>query len=314
MFLKRMGFIGFKRMGQAIAGGMIDGGHFKLGHFLVCSPSLMDGSRTTPFPIAESNTAVAAWADFLVLATKPAQIQSVCEEVGPAVQARENKPVVVSVAAGTLVQTIQEGLGCDDAPIIRAMTSTPSLVKKGMTVWWANPFVTPEQLVIVKQAFSAVGAEMQVDSEAKLDMATAISGSGPAYHFYMQECVIDVAIELGFSREEATILANQTDLGASTLAIQSDLTPSELREQVTSPNGTTAAGLTPLMDGRFKGVMRECIMAAFNRSIELGQGGVSPEKKLVVQSPDSFFEEAKEGAEAQDNWMQQAKINVPTGC
>ncbi|MCH9755928.1 MAG: pyrroline-5-carboxylate reductase [Gammaproteobacteria bacterium] len=290
MLLRRIGFIGFKRMGEAIAEGM-RGGNFKLEHFLVCSPSLMNGRRSTPFPVADNNQAVAAWADFLVLATKPAQIKSVCEEIAPEIQAREQKPVLVSVAAGKLIKTMQEGLGCDDVPIVRAMTSTPSLVQKGMTVWYANDLVTPGQLLTVREAFASVGREMQVDSEEKLDMATAVSGSGPAYFFYVQECMIQSAMKLGFSREEAVVLVNQTALGSAELAAQSDLTPTELRENVTSPDGTTEEGLAALMDGRVAAAVDDCMQEAYKRSVAMGQGVlISPRKKLEgVASRNAWF-------------------------
>jgi pyrroline-5-carboxylate reductase len=110
-----------------------------------------------------------------------------------------------------------------------------------------------------------------VDTEGKLDMATAVSGSGPAYFFYMQECMIKSAVALGFSIEEATVLVSQTALGSSELVVQSDLVPAELREQVTSPNGTTAAALARLMDGQFEQAVDESVQAAYLRSLALGK-------------------------------------------
>ncbi|MDF1645771.1 MAG: pyrroline-5-carboxylate reductase [Legionellaceae bacterium] len=319
MLLERIGFIGFKRMGAAIAEGMLLGKQFERNSFLVCSPSLMDGRRNTSFPVAANNQAVAAEVDMLVLATKPPQVQGVCEEIASVIQARPKKPVIVSVAAGTLIKTIQDGLQSAEervaskkVPIVRAMTSTPSLVNQGMTVWYANDLVTPEQLLTVRATFASVGREMQVDSEEKLDMATAISGSGPAYFFYMQECMRAEAIKLGLSREEADVLVSQTALGSAELARQSELTPTELRKQVTSPNGTTAAGLLKLMDGRFSAAVGDCTQAAFKQSRALGRGDV-PEKKSELSlgaGSLSFLNEKRREQEP----PAVSRLDTPTGC
>lgn len=268
---QRIGMIGLGRMGSAIATGMVAKGHFQPEQFLVFSPSLQRGTQKTIFPVAENNLAVAQWADLLFLVTKPKQVQAVCQEIAPVIAKRAIKPVVVSVAAGVLVDTIQKNMGIKELPIMRIMTNIPALIGAGMSAWFANEYVTQDAGAIVQESLTAMGQAMRVDTESKLDSVTAIAGSGPAYFFYMQECLVAAAKALGLSHDEAVLLVRQTALGACLMAAESDLPLESLRQQVTSPQGTTAAGLAMLMAGGFNTAIDACVKAAFNRAIELSQ-------------------------------------------
>jgi pyrroline-5-carboxylate reductase len=190
-----------------------------------------------------------------------------------------------------LIQTIENNLNAHGVPVVRAMTNTPSLIGQGMTPWVANSHVNQAQLLMVQTIFQSIGLEKQLDSEDKLNAATAISGSGPAYFLYMQACMVEEAVRLGFSRAEAALLVNQTALGTAALAETSELTLTELRKQVTSPGGTTEAGLSALMDGRFHQGMRDCIEKAYMRSKALGEEEISPVKKpeRMSQNPHAYW-------------------------
>jgi pyrroline-5-carboxylate reductase len=150
------------------------------------------------------------------------------------------------------------------------MPNTPAQVGEGMTVWTATNKVTGKQREQAQAILRALGHEMYVTEETFLDMATAISGTGPAYVFLLMEALIDAAVHLGFSRADARTLVLQTVRGTATYALQSSLHPAELRNQVTSPGGTSAHALYQLEKGGFRTVLSKAVWAAFQRSVALG--------------------------------------------
>lgn len=204
----------------------------------------------------------------IVLAVKPQILAEVLPPLRPLIG--ENT-LVISVAAGTTLSTLS-GLTGGHRRLIRAMPNTPAAVGRGATVMAALPEVTQAERALAKNLLSAVGSAYEVEDEALMDAVTALSGSGPAYVFYMIECLARAGAELGLPAALALDLARDTVAGAGELAIRSQEDPSTLRIQVTSPNGTTAAGLGVLMSERgLAPLIRETLTAAANRSRELGR-------------------------------------------
>jgi pyrroline-5-carboxylate reductase len=167
--------------------------------------------------------------------------------------------------------TFEEILG-ERAPIVRCMPNTPAAIGKGMMVTFANGRVSDDTRKFVADLLSASGEVASIDDESLMDAVTAVSGSGPAYIFHFIECLTAAAESAGLPTETAKLLAMQTVYGAASLAAESGEEPGVLRQQVTSPNGTTAAALAVLMgEGRLKRLVTEAVEAARLRSIELGK-------------------------------------------
>ena len=179
-----------------------------------------------------------------------------------------NDTVVLSIAAGTTLKNLKAGLG--DVAIVRSIPNTPAQVGRGITVAIANARVDKAATALVTTLLEAVGAVIWVDKEGMIDSATAVSGSGPAYVFHMVEALAAAAVSVGFDKESADRLARATVEGAGELLHQSDLSADVLRQNVTSPKGTTAAALKVLM-GRsgLTPLMKKAVAAARKRSREL---------------------------------------------
>lgn len=204
----------------------------------------------------------------IVLAVKPQIIDSVAPALRPLIGP---DTLVISIAAGIKLKTLADLTG-GHARLIRAMPNTPAAVGRGATVMVARPEVSSEERALTQGLLSAVGKAYEVDDEAHMDAVTALSGSGPAYVFYMIECLARAGTELGLPADLALDLARDTVAGAGELAIRSQEDPSLLRVQVTSPNGTTAAGLDVLMSEQgLAPLIRATLTAAADRSRELGQ-------------------------------------------
>lgn len=175
----------------------------------------------------------------------------------------------VSIMAGVSLHSLQLAAGTGN--VVRAMPNTPAQVLAGMTMWTATSGVSQAQREAARAIFAAVGEELYTDYEDDLDRATAINGSGPGYLFLVLEAMIDAGVHIGLSRDAATKLATQTLMGSGELAKQmADIHPAELRNRVTSPGGTTAAGLQELELAGLRGAFTSAIEAAWKRSVELG--------------------------------------------
>ncbi len=213
-----------------------------------------------------SDNRKAADADIVVLAVKPQVLPAALKDIRQAIPPRA---FVISIVAGARIQTIVEGL--EHRAVIRCMPNTPAQIGEGMTVWTATTEVQPRQREQAQAVLQALGRELYVGEEAFLDMATAVSGTGPTYVFLLMEALIDSAVHLGFSRADARELVVQTIRGAAHFAEQSDLHPAELRNMVTSPGGTSAAALYQLEKGALRTVLSKAVWAAYQRSVALGQ-------------------------------------------
>jgi pyrroline-5-carboxylate reductase len=204
--------------------------------------------------------------DIIILAVKPQNLAEVMAELKDNLNPAQ---LILSIIAGAKISTIF--LGLTHNAVVRAMPNAPARVGEGMSVWTATSDVTDQQKQAAKAILGAMGRELYVDDEAYLDMATAISGSGPAYFFLMVEALVDAAIEIGLPREMAQELVLQTMLGSGKFIRQSGASPAELRRKVTSPGGTTAAALAQFEKGGFGGLVRRAVKAAYERAKELGK-------------------------------------------
>lgn len=214
----------------------------------------------------DSNVEASKFADILVLAIKPQRMEKVLQEINGQFK---NTPLVMSIAAGVRIATIAQG--CGASCVVRSMPNTPGQIGQGMTVWTATPDVSDKQRAWANAVLSAMGETLYVNDENYLDMATAINGTGPSYVFLLMEAMIDAGVHLGFSRHDAENLVLQTMRGSVEYAIQAKTHPAQLRNQVTSPGGTSAAALYQLEKGGIRTVISRAIWAAYRRSVELGK-------------------------------------------
>ena len=205
-------------------------------------------------------------ADVILLAIKPQMLARVGRELRPLLRQGQ---LVLSVLAGATTTALTGYLGHEQ--VVRSMPNTPARLGRGMTVWYATPQTTVEQRAQAKALLSALGAELEVDDEKMVAMATAVSGTGPTYVFLVMEALIDAAVHLGFPRHIAHDLVVETLEGSTYFAKQSGDHPAVLRNMVTSPGGTSAAALHELESGRLRTVLSEAVWAAYHRTVELGE-------------------------------------------
>ncbi|MDZ7697832.1 MAG: pyrroline-5-carboxylate reductase [Deltaproteobacteria bacterium] len=266
---QKLGFIGAGNMATALIKGLIESKTYAPENLLAadCSEAAIKkisgdfGVECTPF-----NSDIVTESDVVVLSVKPQVIREVIENIKGGL--RDNH-LVISIAAGIPLKMIQDIIK-KDIPLIRVMPNTPALVLHGVSALAAGPSATSAHMETAKEIFGAVGDTVEV-TEEMMDAVTAVSGSGPGYVFYMMECMVDAAVAVGLEREVATRLVTQTFLGAGHLAKTSTYTLSELREKVTSPGGTTQAGLEVMNRKGLKAVIEQAVDAACRRSVELGK-------------------------------------------
>jgi pyrroline-5-carboxylate reductase len=213
------------------------------------------------------NHAAVADADIVILAVKPQVMGLVVSDLAPSLSTTS---AVVSIAAGIQIADLQNWLG-DSQAIVRAMPNTPAMVRAGAAGLFANPLINSQQKESIQAIFNAVGIACWVDSEAQIDAVTAVSGSGPAYYFLVMEVMQKVGQELGLSEQTARELTIQTALGAAQMASTGSLDTSQLRQQVTSPGGTTHAAIETFKAGGIEESFRQAMQAALNRAEEMSK-------------------------------------------
>ncbi len=202
----------------------------------------------------------------VVLSVKPQRLNVVLSELRGAVASEQ---LVLSIIAGARIETIANQLS--HPAIVRAMPNTPAQVGQGMTVWTATPEVSERQQREVGAMLGALGKELRVEEERMIDMATALSATGPTYIFMMMEALVDAGVHMGFSRHVAQELVLQTMLGSVVFAQESHKHPAELRNMVTSPGGTSAEAIYQMEKGSLRTVFSKAVWAAYQRAIALGQ-------------------------------------------
>jgi len=214
--------------------------------------------------VVEHGDQAAAWGDVVILAIKPQQssgaLAAIQQSIGP-------DKLVASIMAGVRCSSIEEALG-SGTRVVRVMPNTPALVGTGASAICAGQNATAEDLACVEGIFSRTGLVVRVE-EKQMDAVTGLSGSGPAYVFTFIEALSDAGVKNGLTRDVSTKLALQTVLGAARMLAETGEHPAKLREQVTSPGGTTIAGLHVLENGRFRGTVMDAVDAACQRSKEL---------------------------------------------
>eukprot|EP00999_Lentomonas_sp_LEN2_P002985 NODE_842_length_1157_cov_122.027184_g800_i0.p1 GENE.NODE_842_length_1157_cov_122.027184_g800_i0~~NODE_842_length_1157_cov_122.027184_g800_i0.p1 ORF type:complete len:334 (-),score=28.06 NODE_842_length_1157_cov_122.027184_g800_i0:84-1085(-) len=201
-----------------------------------------------------------------VFSVKPQSIRNVKAQIKDHLH---SDTMILSIVAGVTVDNYLESLPRTKA-VIRCMPNTPASVGEGITMWCCSPSVTPKQKSVVRTILNAFGDEIYTDDESHLDRATALSGSGPAYFFLILEAMIDAGVHMGLSRSVSQRLVTKTMLGSAVYALKSGKHAAELRNEITSPGGTSAAALYTAERGRFRSVIADSIWAAYNRSVELG--------------------------------------------
>lgn len=266
--LGTFGFLGYGNMGSAILEGLIERGILMGKHALVYDPvaAAMEKADHVGAGLAESPEALAAASDVLILAVKPQTMEEALETLKPALRP---ETLIMSIAAGLPIAYFEKRLGTH-MRIVRVMPNTPALVNAGATGIALSKNCTAEDGEIVKRICEAVGIAVIVE-EKYMDLVTALSGSGPAYFFYLVECMINAAVDEGMDRAIARKLAVQTLLGAGMLLSQTGEAPQVLRERVTSPGGTTEAALNQLKEDGFEIAVGAAVHAAAHRANELGK-------------------------------------------
>ncbi len=274
METKQIAILGTGSMGKAILSGLLAAGtspaNVRVTTKSKASADAISSNHGVQATALESesaaNSSAAKGADLVILAVKPNMILETLSEVASVL-----KPdcLVVSVAAGITTAAMEEQL-TGIAAVVRAMPNTPSVVGLGVTGISKGSNVSDEQLDAAVELFSSVGKVLVVD-ESKIDALSTISGSGPAYVFYFAEKLITAAKSLGFSEQEASLMVKETFLGSATLLATSSSSPEELRQQVTSPNGTTMQATGRFDAADLERVFIEATEAALARAKELGR-------------------------------------------
>jgi pyrroline-5-carboxylate reductase len=211
------------------------------------------------------NRRAAGGSDVVVLAVKPQNLSEVMAELGGQIKPSQ---LVLSIVAGVSVDTLRGGL--KHGHIVRVMPNTPAQIGEGVSVWTAAAGVTEQQREWARSILGAVGGEIYVDDEKYIDMATAVSGSGPAYFFLFVEALVEAAVDIGLPRDTAQEMVIQTMLGSGHLIRKSGKDPAELRRMVTSPGGTTAEALRQFEKGAFNELVKRVVKAAYDRAKQLG--------------------------------------------
>ncbi len=270
MFFESVAFIGAGNMASSLISGLITDGYppekIRVSDVnLELADAL--GSRHG-VTVCKDNDEALQGAAVVVLAVKPQVLQPVLESLSTSIL--EHKPLLLSIAAGIACRSIESWSGGHPA-IVRAMPNTPAMVQSGATGLFATSAVSDRQKNVAESILRAVGITVWVQSEGLIDVITALSGSGPAYFFLLMEAMEDAGVKLGLDRETASLLSQQTALGAGRIAIESSENPSELRRRVTSPGGTTERAVAAFESGGLRDLVLTAMTAAKDRAEELSK-------------------------------------------
>jgi pyrroline-5-carboxylate reductase len=270
---KKIGFIGGGNMAEALIKGLVSASFIEAKNIFASEPSQSKRDAlhaAYKIKVTGDNRELTKKCDIIILAVKPQILKEVLADIGSLVNSGK---LVISVAAGVPISIIDESLRGDTNDkfsVVRTMPNTPALVQEGVTAIASGKNVTKMDVKIAHRIFEAVGCTVDVE-EDQLDAVTGLSGSGPAYIFMLIESLSDAGVKMGLSREVANTLTIQTVLGAAKLARETGKHPGELKDMVTSPAGTTIAGLHALEEGGLRTTMMNAVEDATLRSRELGQ-------------------------------------------
>jgi pyrroline-5-carboxylate reductase len=261
----RIGFLGAGAMGEALAGGLVAAG-VPRELIRLADPDaarLESLARALGVGTTTDNALLVREADVVVVAVKPGLVAKVLRAAGDA------RPLWISIAAGVSIAKLEAALPAG-ARVVRAMPNTPALVREGATAYAANGAAGPADRAIAQALFESAGLAWEAPDEGLLDAVTGLSGSGPAYVFVLLEAMADAGVRVGLPRDAAQRLSIQTVLGAAALARETGIDPAQLKDRVTSPGGTTIAGLARLEAAGFRAALIDAVEAATQRSKELG--------------------------------------------
>jgi pyrroline-5-carboxylate reductase len=270
---RKIGFIGGGAMAEALAGGLLAAG-VPSERVVVAEPRaerrehLAGKLGVTALP---DNADAVSGSDVVVLAVKPDVVEPALAALGEAGAPDLQRPLWISIAAGLTLARLEAALPAE-ARIVRAMPNTPALVRAGATAFCGNARVDEADRAAVCALFDGVGITWEAPEETLLDAATGLSGSGPAYLFLFLEALVDAGENAGLPADASHRLACQTVFGAAKLALETGRSPAELRAQVSSPGGTTVAGIEQLESGGLRAAVHKAVAAATRRSRELGGG------------------------------------------
>ena len=267
---KKIAFIGAGVMGGTLISGLIKNKLVTPDQITAADPNEVRGQElvdTLGINFTMSNSEAADGADIIVVGVKPQHIETALHELRGRV---DGAGLILSIVAGTKIRDIVEDL--HNSRVVRSIPNTPGQIGEGISVWTATYEVMDEYKSLAQQILGALGQELYVDDEHYMDMATGLAGSGPGFVFLIMEAMMDAGVRMGFSRAQSEKLVLQTIKGSVLYAQQSGIHPTILRNQVTSPGGTTAAGLHEMESKGLRTAIADGIWAAYQRSIELGAG------------------------------------------
>lgn len=266
---EKIGFIGVGSMGEALVKGMIEADLFAPQEVVVSDVNqerLSEVEAEYGVETVQQNSDLISQVDYLVLAVKPKVIEQVMAEIGSKIKEEQK---VFSIAAGVTTAQIEDYLPLE-VPVVRLMPNTPALIKEGAIAYTLGTAADREEGRLVEKLFCPVGRVVETE-EKLMDAVTGLSGSGPAYIYILIEALSDAGVYEGLSRETATNLAAQTVIGAAKMVAESDSHPAELKDEVTSPGGTTITGVKNLEEAGFRTAVQQAVAAAAEQSRQLGE-------------------------------------------
>jgi pyrroline-5-carboxylate reductase len=266
---KVIGIIGAGNMGEVLIRGLIQSGKVKKSDIVASdiSPDRLTAiDKAYAIKTTSSNVEVVEKASIIIIAVKPQNIDDLLEELS---QSSHENHLFISIAAGITTEKLSRKMH-HKSGIIRVMPNAPSCVLAGIAALYPGRNITPVDLQRAVSIFECVGKTVIIKNEALMDIVTGLSGSGPAFAFLMIESLSDAGVQLGISRKEASLLATQTVYGAAKMLLETGKHPSELKDIVATPGGTTFAGLKMLEKGNFRSTIMDAVEAATLRSRELG--------------------------------------------
>lgn len=282
----QIGFVGGGNMARAMVNGLIDSGHDPAS-LHISDPSEPQRKQIKEIQcdlhVSEDNAEVAEHADVMVLAVKPQIAIKVAGEIGGL--RRSEKQLVISIMAGITLRSLETALAPTTA-VVRIMPNQPALAGVGMSALVATESTGNTHRDQARYVAEATGRAVWIEDEKLMDAVTAISGSGPAYFYLLMEIMENCAIDMGLPKSLAEILTRQTGFGAGSVAVGSDLDLKQLRENVTSKGGTTAAAIDALEQGRIRDIVAKALVAARDRSVELGASpGATEQDECETSNP-----------------------------
>lgn len=264
----RLAIIGAGAMGSAFAGGVISSGLLRAEDVVVSDVDeahLAEAASALGVVTTTDNSAAVRDADVVIIAVKPAMVRDVLSEIASALNEGH---LVISLAAGVKLEAMESVLP-EGVPVIRTMPNTPCLIREGAIGFSRGKAARPEHAATAKRIFDAVGISFEVP-EKLLNAVTGLSGSGPAYIYVLIEALSDAGVRVGLPRDIATKLASQTVKGAARMVLDRGEHPAKLKDQVTSPGGTTIAALDTLERAGFRSALIEAVKVATQKAEELG--------------------------------------------